>query len=130
MKDVLKKHKNNGIQFFLSQEVSFFKKCSIFILLLVIILFPFFTHTAQASPAITLDHTSSGNSSWNHTTGNNPNTILIVGVNGGGNYTGSLNVKYNGIALTRLVVQGCSVTLGCSAALYYLVNPPVGTYTI
>src|SRR6266571_522148 len=125
MKDVVKKHKDNCIQFFLSQEVSFFKKCSIFILLLVIILFPFFTTKAKANTTVTLDNTSSGSISWNHTTGNHPNTILLVGVT---QDIPGISVTYAGHALTplRVISYFASFTVG----MWYLKNPPVGTYQV
>src|SRR5205807_8291050 len=74
---------------------------------------------------------TNGYAPWQHTTGDHPNRILIVAVNGETNYPpNAILVTYNGIPLTRLMAQGCTYAVECSAVFYYLKNPPVGTYTI
>lgn len=113
------------------KELSFLKKFGILILFIIIILFPFFTHMAQASPTVTVDNTSSGmsfmsgNVSWNHTTSNNPNRILLVGLNV---FQGTASsVKYGNQSLAREASISCDQ---CNTELWYLVGPPVGTQKI
>ncbi len=63
---------------------------------------------------------------WQHTTGNFSNRILVVTLH----YTGfnSPSVSYNGIPLTRATNHAYAP--GVSLSYWYLVNPPVGTYNI
>lgn len=57
---------------------------------------------------------------WNHTVNNNVNRLLLVGVQQLANIS---SVTYNGISLTLL-------TQADSNMIFYLKNPPVGTYAI
>ena len=107
--------------------ISFLKNFGIVLLLLIIFLFPLFTHTAKASVSITLDNTSSGNISWQHTTGDHPgNTLLLVGITQ--DEPGTASVTYGGQNLTLLRSIAYSTSLYLE--LWYLKNPPVGTNTI
>lgn len=65
---------------------------------------------------------------WSHTT-TAATTILIVGCfcQNNGNSITVASVTFNGIALTQL--QESSANGGCGA-VFYLLNPPVGTFTI
>lgn len=82
---------------------------------------------------ITLDSTAKQHGSisdtWSHTVGNGDNRILIVAValhSSGKLVTG---ITYNDVSLTKLFeyVVGASYR---ACQLFYLVNPPVGTYDI
>ena len=70
---------------------------------------------------------------WNHTIGGSNDRLLLVGVNLRTSSGGSINtVKYNGINLTRLGIEdniGGSVN-PTGNSLWYLLNPPSGTYPI
>lgn len=64
--------------------------------------------------------------SWSHTVGSNSNRILVVGVGifGVGQVS---SVKYNGVDLTFL---RSDVTGIYRSELWYIVGPPVGTFTV
>ena len=83
-----------------------------------------------APTQVTLDASSSAKVnntttlSWNHTTANQPNRILLVGV-----FTSDVpllvtNVTYGGVPLTKLARQNCP--LWCGDDLWYLINPAPG----
>jgi hypothetical protein len=70
---------------------------------------------------------SSGSSnSWSHTVGNFSNRILLVWVDTG---LGVSGVTFNGVALTQLAVVNYNSN-NEHLYLFYLLNPPVGTYTV
>ena len=91
----------------------------------------------KAHAAVTRDTVSNsvgaavGSVSWQHTINDNPNRILIVGVT-----TVSIgsaqpsSVTFNGIPLKNASSSNCYLGLACNATMWYLVNPPIGTYTI
>jgi hypothetical protein len=70
--------------------------------------------------------TSTALSITNFTVGSGTNRLLVVGVNYYLN-PGTTNVKYNGVNLTRAKVAN---TGSFYAELWYMINPPSGTYTI
>lgn len=71
--------------------------------------------------------------SWSHTIPEGDNRILIVGVSsrntGAGTYEVS-NITYNGTSLTKIRHDSYFNSSSKSSALYYLIAPEVGTYTI
>lgn len=94
-----------------------------------------FNQKAQA--AITFDNSSTssttgiGSVNWQHTTGNNASSILIVGITTVAvGSTLPTTVTYNGVALTRHASTNCTNNFICNVTLWYLINPPPGTHTI
>lgn len=85
---------------------------------------------------IVLDSTSSvGNQkngsgwSWNHTIGSGNGRLLVVCTgfyDGGGGYS-TTSVTFNGVSLTKATGSSSG---GHYADIWYLINPPVGTYAI
>ena len=80
---------------------------------------PTSTLTPTATPTsapITLDAstTTSSSTTWSHTTANNPNRIMIVGIGDGG---GATSVKYGGQALTK-IGQLCAGSGQCISLWY------------
>jgi hypothetical protein len=102
-----------------------------YFLLYLIALLPFlfgiaymigFNGKAYANIAIDQQTASNGSSSWSHTVGTNPNTILLV--EGSGTIS---SVSYNGTALTKFDGHTNS---GATVSIWYLKNPPTGTHTV
>jgi hypothetical protein len=122
-----------SLKFAFLKELSFLKKFGIFIILLILIIFPFFAHPAHANLTITLDSTSSGSGSntisWKHTTGSNPHTILIVGINAHIASGDISSVTYNNIPLTQLASAPYQYDV-MAEQMWYLKHPPSGTHTI
>lgn len=110
-----------------------FNPIGVLIFFLLIVVIGNFTLTRNAQAAINIDSYSQPATnyaqtpySWSHTTGNYSNRLLVVGINtlGGSGW----GVTYNDIPLTRLAQATC--TGECNAELWYLKNPPIGTFTI
>ncbi len=77
--------------------------------------------------AISVDATSSSTTfPWNHTVGAGAGMILIVALNTNNGAVASA-VTFNGVSLTlaQQSVQGTTI-----AQIWYLANPPAGTYAI
>lgn len=69
--------------------------------------------------------------SWQHTIANNSNRLLVVTVGGQSTgFGGSPTVTFNGLPLTLYKSVACYGGSSCQIATYYLINPPVGTFTI
>ena len=104
----------------------------LFIFPLLVGIIYFSKYQQQAFASVNVDSSSSppngvtNNLTWQHTTGNNPNRILIVGVGGAGNSVSS--ITYNGTALTFLASQNTGDP--GAVQVWYLKNPPVGTFTV
>ncbi|MFK7807762.1 MAG: beta strand repeat-containing protein, partial [Saprospiraceae bacterium] len=86
-----------------------------------------------ASSFITLDNSSSGSGigttyTLSHTTGTLTNGLLIVTVCRSGAASVTSSVTYNGLSLTRQ--GGGSNGSGAMAEIWYLVNPPTGTFDV
>lgn len=107
-------------------------------LLYLVLLFPllvgiiyFGGYNNAASAAITVDtHNAPPDTvsvkSWSHTVSNQPNRILIVGIIE--IVDTNTRVTFNGQSLTRHYTNTSCAS--CITSIYYLKNPPVGTYTI
>jgi hypothetical protein len=91
-------------------------------------------NNAATNGTVTQDKTSIAHEgpvsslSWNHTTGTNNYRLLLVGVATDSTNNGVTSVTYNGLGLTKLSAINCS--FGCHDELWYLVNPPSGTYAV
>lgn len=101
----------------------------IFVLLTILISlgsFVFFSRTqpkAYASAVIDNQASSNGSSTWSHTVGNSLNRILIV--------TATENVtaaSFNNVPMTLYSSQTNNAS--ASASIWYMPNPPIGTYTV
>ncbi len=72
--------------------------------------------------------TACGNLSWSHNNNMSSDSILVVCANVNQGNTTPLNIKYNNISLT---IAAARMDFGSACAVIaYLVNPPVGNYTI
>jgi len=81
--------------------------------------------------------TSSGSTaSWSHTVGNMDNRLLVVGATWENNSSippSCTSVTYNGVQLTELVdeyIASGSPTTSQRVTLWYMLNPPPGSYTV
>ena len=99
--------------------------------IIVLIFFSVFTTVGNAQISTGSVSTIAGKfdnfSTFPHNSGFGANRILIVGLSA--KYIGNdpTGVTYNGINLTRL---GGVNTPGALSEIYYLVNPPIGTYDV
>lgn len=96
-----------------------------------------FRTASGAGTAITMDSTSTtidpssaqGAITWSHTTGNQPNRLLIVGVVTHHWDEVATSVTYDGLPLTHATHIICGAS-NCGDDLWYLVNPPSGTFNV
>ena len=107
-----------------------------------------YTALAATADTITFDAASSAGSSsaattlsWSHTVGTGNNRILVVGVVSEDSTAADeriSSVKFNGVNMTavpnstksRVVYSGSSYSSTLRNDLYYMLNPPAGTYTV
>jgi len=107
-------------------------------------------YTASVSNAdtITFDAATSASSStagttlsWSHTVGSGNNRVLVVGIVTKDSTASDQiisSVKFNGVNMTavtgstksRVVYSGSSYSSTLRTDLYYMLNPPSGTYTV
>src|SRR5438128_2740249 len=84
---------------------------------------------------ISVDNTSSlastgqqSNISWSHTVGSGNNRLLVVTLSAYNPSAQGVNsIKFNGVNLTQLTSKSTPSTY---TEMWYLLNPPTGTYTI
>ncbi len=87
-----------------------------------------YTPTAIVTGATTRSKgTSVSSLSWSHTVAAGTNRILVVTTAHRDAAKSVSRVTYGGVNLAQ---SGCRAPTSNSAALYYLVNPPVGTATV
>ncbi|MBN2018737.1 MAG: hypothetical protein JW749_00770 [Sedimentisphaerales bacterium] len=107
-----------------------------------------YTGSVVTAETIAFDAASSEGSSsasstlsWQHTVGSGNNRILVVGIVAEDSVAADeiiSSVKFNGVNMTpvpgstksRTVYSGSSYSRTLRAALYYMLNPPVGSYTV
>jgi len=107
-----------------------------------------YTASAVTVDTIQFDATSSASSgsagttlSWSHTIGSGNNRVLVVGIVTKDSTAADQiisSVKFNGVNMTpvsgstksRTVYSGTSYSSTLRTDLYYMLNPPVGTYTV
>jgi hypothetical protein len=89
-----------------------------------------------ASSRITLDNATTATDNgfttfvtWNHTTANQNNRILIVGIETHDWDNPVTGVTYNGVALTQIGSELCGGT-HCKSEMWYLINPAFGTHQV
>ncbi len=103
----------------------------------------FIFRTASGTSGATITHDASssaevgnGNTgiSWSHTTANQTNRILIVGISTVKTSSPASTVTavtYNGVSLAKLAGQAGPTSSGyTNIEIWYLVAPPIGTYTV
>jgi len=107
-----------------------------------------YTTSAATADTIAFDAASSASSStasttlsWSHTIGSGNNRVLVVGVVAKDSVAADQiisSVKFNGVNMTavpgstksRVVYSGTSYSSTLRTDLYYMLNPPVGAYTV
>jgi alkaline phosphatase len=107
-----------------------------------------YTASAATADTITLNAASSKSSStagttlsWSHTVGSGNNRVLVVSVvteDSTASDQRISSVKFNGVNMTavpgstkfRTAYSGSSYSSTLRTDLYYMLNPPVGTYTV
>jgi hypothetical protein len=107
-----------------------------------------YTTSAATADTIAFDAASSASGSsaattlsWSHTVGSGNNRVLVVGVVAEDSVVADQiisSVKFNGVNMTavsgstksRVVYSGSSYSSTLRTDLYYMLNPPVGTYTV
>ena len=99
----------------------------------------FVSNDSYAAGAVVLDSSSSSKTSaaattltWSHVVGTTvTNKMLVVAVGAEGSNVTVSSVKYNGISMTEAAgVNSSTASPYDRASIYYLANPPSGTYNV